>query len=356
MARKTIFLETAFWVKFSECSRDLISSGDYNPETFKKIARWNSLYEFICRSSAYIDTPLNKLGEMAKNDPCLRHLLKCNGDHLMDLEYSESFPDLEGKGMFQYSDDASAAYFTVSDHRPGARAYGVLNIPLDSIWGQHDKFKDTGEAVHSGWNWDNMSILKENSNSLVLIDNFILSPNDKGLCSIGYNLKKIFQIMLPESCKEEYCISIFYFDEAEEKSIREKHKAEFRESICTFITSRKPHFKFYLELFPTYITAQQKERKDYHKPFHDRTIITNNVWVGSEAGFDLLREDYTFSTRARAIKSTTTHGLYFGFGNDVAKWLDGAHDNLIAEANACMKKYNYKSVNRLLRCPDEPSA
>ena len=98
-----------------------------------------------------------------------------------------------------------------------------------------------------------------------------------------------------------------------------------------------------MELFPT-----RSNGINYRKDFHDRTIVTNNIWVGSEAGFDLLVPDYSRNTNTRALKSTKTHALYLGFGDEVAKWLDTAYGQLLSEAKDCLKKYRYKTVNRLL--------
>ncbi len=349
MARKTIFLESAFWDKFSECSRSLVPYADGNDPSiiFGKIERWNSLFKFICRSSVYIDVPLSSLADKAKSDPMLLHLLKCNGDGKMDLTQSEEpFPNLNSDSEFECAGDQESVFFTKDDLRLGARKHGVINICPDSIWNQDSKFKDTGEAVKTdkGFAWNKMEILKENSNEMVIIDNFVLTPDKKtGQCTTRYDLRELFRLMLPDTCKEEYTLSIFYYDDSDNGIIREARRKQFFQSIKDFIKTKKKNLSLKLELFPT--TANGPT---YHKDFHDRTIITNNVWIGSEAGFDLLVQDYTTNTNARAIKTTKTHGLYLGFGNEVANWLDTAYDNLIEEAKQCLKKYKYKTENRLL--------
>ena len=342
-------MEIAFWDEFSECSRALVpyEKGNDPSVVFEKIERWNKLFRFICRSSVFIDTPLSALAEKAKKDPMLRHLLKCNGDGKMELEYQEEpFPDLESEKGFEYYEDYFSLFLTKVDHRMAARNHGVMNICIDSIWDQGAKFTDSGDAVTTNrdWTWNKMDILRENSNGMVIIDNFILSPNKRtGRCVPRYDLKELLLLMLPDTFNEEYPLSIFYFDDSGEKRIREARRDQFSESIRDFVRTKKNGLKLVLELFPT-----AANERNYHKDFHDRCIVTNNVWIGSEAGFDLLICNSN-NTSTRAIKTTKTHGLYLGFGNETATWLERAYDVLIAEAKACLRKYNYKTTNRLLQ-------
>ncbi len=349
MARKTIFLELAFLEKFLECARDLNPNieGCDPVEIFEKIERWNNIYKFICRSSVFVDTPLSVLAVKAKNDPWLKHLLKCSGDGKMELSESEdSFPNLESDNGFEYDTDYFSLFFTAKDYSKAARRHGVINICNDSIWSQQDKFKDTGEAIMAdkGFAWAKMEILKEASNGMVIVDNFVLSPDNKtGRCTTRYDLRELLRLMLPESFNEDYVLSIFYFDDSDDEQCREEHRKQFYSSINDFVRAKKKGLSLVLELFPTATNG-----KNYHKDFHDRSIITNNVWIGSEAGFDLLVQDYSTNTNTRAIKTTKTHGLYLGLGHDAANWLENAYDDLIAEARQCLRKYRYTTVNRIL--------
>lgn len=342
-------METAFWDIFSECSRALIPYADGNDpaEVFEKIARWNELFKFICRSNVFVDSPLQELGERAQRDPMLKLLLKKNGDGQFNLEHQEEpFPDLESNQEFEYVDDYSSIFLTKADHRKAAREHGVINICPETIWNQRDKFRDTGEAVKTdnGFAWNKMDILRESSNGMVIIDNFVLAPDKRtGQCTTRYDLRELLRLMLPDTYREEYSLSIFYFDDSDDDNIREDRRKHFYQSVKDFLRAKKKYLNVKLELFPTAANGQ-----NYHKDFHDRTIITNNVWISSEAGFDLLVQDFSTITNTRAIKTTKTHGLYLGFGNEVANWLDKAYDDLIEEAKQCLKKYRYKTGNRIL--------
>ena len=351
MARKTIFLEMAFWDKFLECCPVLsphMEGG--NPMTvMEKSEKWYNLYKFICRSSVFVDRPLAELAEKAKtqNDGFLRFILKRSSDGEMGLEESiDPFPNLESDEEFKYDSNYSSLILSAENHNQGARRHGVINISIDTIWEQNDKFRDTGEPVTAGkgFAWSKMNLLRENSNGMVIVDNFILSPNRKTeRCEAKYDVKELLRLMLPVSYKEEYVVSIFYSDDSDSAAVREERKDQFYQSLMKFIKPKKKGLNIILELFPTLPNG-----KTFHKDFHDRTIITNNVWIGSEAGFDLLVKDLTTNTNTRALKTTKTHGLYLGFGSEVANWLDKSYDDLIREAKQCLTKYGYTTENRLL--------
>ncbi len=349
MARRTIFLETAFWDYFSKC-RGLLYSNPDAEDVDDKISLWNNIYKFICRSSVFTDTPLHELAEKAKTDTRLRLMLKSSGDGNMDLDYQEDpFPDLESNSKFEYDSDYSSLFFTAEDHEKAARNHGVINICNNNIWNQEEKFKDTGVPItrDEEWDWGDLKILKETSNAMVLVDNFILTPNKKtGYGVIRSDLKSILAQILPDFSKEKYTLSVIYYDKEMDEGWNndwdklgmkrnvETRKNQFAQSIRNFVKEVKRHLDLTIELFPT--TANEQF---YRKDFHDRTIITNNIWVGSEAGFDI---------HETAANSTTTHGLYLGFGNDVAKWLERRYDVLVSEAKACLKRYDYQTVNRIL--------
>ena len=124
------------------------------------------------------------------------------------------------------------------------------------------------------------------------------------------------------------------------------NKDNYTRIINGFLRAKKPRLfpRLKLELFPT-----RTSEDSYHKDFHDRAMMTNNVWVGSEAGFDLLAWDSTRNSNHRVLKSTNIHCAYFGLGDDSAHWLAKARENLINDANKCLQKYHYTSINRLLQ-------
>lgn len=353
MARRTIFLESAFWDLFSK-RRDLLYSDPDAEGVDDKVSLWLNLYKFIGRSNVYIDIPYTILEEKTKKDKKLLDLWKRKTGGYMEIKFQETFPDLESNHKLEKTLAYSSLYFTASDHQNAAKKHGVINICAENLFGQHMKFVDSGPHTEAGerWNWDKLGILKENSNGMILIDNYIMSqPNIKtGLCSIKPDLKDLLYHLLPDVSNEKYILSIFYYDSEmddgwddrydKERNI-ERHKNQYAQSIKSFLKDKKRLLDIKVELFPT-IASEIKNKKA--KDFHDRTIVTNNVWVGSEAGFDILdKKDYV-----QAAKSTKFHGVYLGFGDEVCLWLPGAYDQLISDAKRCLKKYGYKTENRIL--------
>lgn len=338
MSRRAIFLEAAFWDWFSECFRALLTSTDEMDA--EKITRWNQLFKFICRSDVFIDAPLHILGEKAKTDKVLWKLLKRNGDGQFDLNSKDPFPDLESSRSFDYDTDYQSVFFTKIDHNEAARRHGVINISADTIWAQENKFKDTGSAISRGeyFSWGSMEdILHEASTGMVAVDNYfmkLLNPmTDRNgtRLSLAKNLEKLINLMLPENCDKFYYISIFYLD-AGRLDERQRKRNMYSCAIENFVKRTRPKLRFELELFPT----------DGIGDFHDRAILTNNVWIGCEGGFDVIKGN-------RSQKSTKFHCLYLGFGNEAAKWLDQSCDDLIRDAKEVIERMKYSTNNKLLQ-------
>ena len=351
MARKNIFMEKAFWDKFSECSLHLnpYEEGGDPALTFEKASRWHSFFRFFCRSSIFMDSSLAELGRQAGTDQMLKYLLKCNSDGKMDLEEAAGeMPNLDSNAQFECEEDYESIYFTEADHRGGARNHGVLNINMDNLWEHNKKFQDFGMAVRENedWNWNRLDALRENSNSLIIVDNYILYKDYAGQCCMKDDLKTLLDKILPDTICEDYCISLFYYDSAESDRFVNINKENYTRIINDFLRAKKPRLfpRLKLELFPT-----RTSEESHHKDFHDRAMMTNNVWIGSEAGFDLLAWDPTRNSNHRVLKSTNIHCAYFGLGDDSAHWLAKARENLINDANKCLQKYHYTSINRLLQ-------
>ncbi len=356
MAGKSIFLEMAFWDQFSKRFDDLIKDYEEGGDSIvlaDRISKWNSLFKLLSRSPVFVDAPLSSLAEKARGDERLLRLLKRKGGGQNDLgSLDESFPDLDSEESFDCYDYYSAIYFTSESHSPGAKKHGVINISIDGLWNHGDKFTDTGIAIRTnqGWNWDEMGILKENSNSMVLIDNYIFSPDRTGQGRLTVNLKSILKKILPNELTEEYFVSIFYHESSTQTHIREERKKHYKEEIEQFIGRIRPNLMVVVELFPTKMSNDTA-----HKPIHDRTIVTNNIWIGSEAGFDLLVNDRAMYSNTRAVKTTTLHSVYLGFGEEIANWLRQSYDNLKSDAQKFLENYGYTSENMLLCNPNDAS-
>lgn len=119
-------------------------------------------------------------------------------------------------------------------------------------------------------------------NSLIIIDNYLLSDSD----NIDCNLKPLLDILLPENLITEYNITFVTQDSNLTLQSRPAKIKELIEDI-------RPDLNFTVNYFV-----------DKDKIFHDRVIISNYYWIQCGAGFDL------FGIRSKARHSTTLSFIY----------------------------------------------
>jgi hypothetical protein len=95
-----------------------------------------------------------------------------------------------------------------------------------------------------------------------------------------------------------------------------------------------------------FIKTTKDANNGFKTDFHDRAILTNNLWIDSGSGFNLLRRD---RLHFKAEKSTTISIAHVFFASKNINWLDNAAANLIDDANATLTRNNINSANRLLK-------
>ena len=86
--------------------------------------------------------------------------------------------------------------------------------------------------------------------------------------------------------------------------------------------------------------------KCYTSDFHDRAIITNNLWIGCEGGFDLLKKD-KYGFRTISTKLTKTHLRYPFLHKD---WATKSYEDLLRDAEKIcnsQREYDGPNINRL---------
>jgi len=141
------------------------------------------------------------------------------------------------------------------------------------------------------------------SNSLLIVDNYLLSDSNK----FEMNLLPILDCILPEKLKTIYNISFFTQDRNSTLASRES-------KIKNIISTIRPKLKFSVNLFI-----------DERNIFHDRVIISNYFWIQCGAGFDL------FGINSKAGHSTTLSFLY-PFIQGHVPWAKDAFCNLLEDA------------------------
>ncbi len=144
-----------------------------------------------------------------------------------------------------------------------------------------------------GDRWGFLQELHAVSNSLVVIDGYILSRKDK----IDYNLRSILNKILPkESLSIPYNITILANEKTETNEF-ELCLSEAKVNVTNIIREIRPgEFNFTLNVW----SMMGKE--------HDRWIITNNLYLSCPSGFDLIYCDKRNNSWYN--KSSVVHASY----------------------------------------------
>lgn len=317
--RKRVFLEMAFWDKFLECYP--VSMPLPDEKGMRRLKAWIELFSFLSRSSITADCSAKEFSDKAETDQWLRYLWKKSTENDTLLSFGSRFNDLDSL----FSTNPFCVLFSGTGKGPCAERYGVINLNGGNCLTMGSLFIDNGMAIRQGdvWSWSDFEQLFPSrcSNSMIIVDNYILKNGLK-------NLPNLLERLLPDSCEIDYHLSIFYLYNQTNVS---------REDILDIIRMKKPGLvkNLILELFPTVGSTE----------FHDRAIITNNVWIAVGGGFDL-----TCNGRDPDIakRSTTIEILYPYFATDNNQLVDVAYDNLLQDAKEALRHSKLTSVNRLL--------
>ena len=151
-------------------------------------------------------------------------------------------------------------------------------------------------------------------NHIIVVDNYLLNDTNR----IEENLKPLLECLLPQHLSSHTfsltVISSFRND-------RGGNDLDFDsrwKKLCDIINSLSRSYSITLLLV-----------KCGNKTFHDRTIITDNMWISCGAGFDLFKN-------GRASKPTITNVVAPCF-NDRINWAFNAYANLMDAIEKVLK-------------------
>ena len=335
MLRKQVFCELAFWDAFLESYKSFSSQGlrDDNSKA------WFDLYDFICRSSIHLDCDPKTLQKAAEKDMLLARVWKSHTEGKTSIVFGDDgFNKLQQK----LARNLLSVIFSAKDLSSSTSPYGIIDICPDregNFGSFCFLFKDNGVALRDGqeWNWEDLAskIRLKYSNSMVIIDNYIMK-NERD------NLFKILDILLPQRCAVQYDLTIIYLLEKRYNLTLEDAKRlgkEKERKVQRFLNENRRDLNLMIEFFGI--------PQDNNTHFHDRTIITNNLWISSGAGFDLLTKDY-LHFKVKKNHSTTINAIFPYFSTEHIDWIDVGYQNVLADAKAILKEQSFTSHNRLL--------
>lgn len=192
---------------------------------------------------------------------------------------------------------------------------GIIVLTPTSWKIQEYLFSDNGSAVEKYdaeiTSWKDILLNKyklSNCNSILIVDKYLLSKDINNFNST--NLRYILDALLPQKLLN----SKFHITIITDKKEKVNNCSKKYEIIDKGIRKLRPDLEYLFEI----LCPQES-------PFHDRTIVTNNAWIGCGAGFDL------FNNRG-AIQNTTVTIVYPGVQNSM-DWCEKAYHKLIQKAS-----------------------
>lgn len=156
---------------------------------------------------------------------------------------------------------------------------------------------------------------------MIIVDNYLFSDDIKNDDDekLKYNLLPILKIILPKNLNEGEIFEIAIFT-GEDKTHNFDAQLNYFRSLISKI---RPN----LNLRICFYGNSQKE-------FHDRAILTNNLWISSGHGFDIFG-------KSKDVSKPTTINIAFPFIQNKLLWCDGSYLNVISKAKSI-------SINRLV--------
>ena len=325
---KTILCELAFLEKFS--ARYSESMPLLDEESRHRLTTWIELFDFIVRSDIVFDCTASLFEKLTQNDSRLEYLWKKYAGGDISMEFNDSFINLHTL----LKDHPFSVLMTCKGEESIAKKYGLININESNCLNKRGLFIDNGQHLHKDdiWYWDSFgnSLPEKASNSMIIIDNYILKNGERDLYEILYQL-------LPNRCDIGYHLSIFYYADGQ-KTIE-----IIRNNILAKLKDTKPKLIKNLQLELIRLAGMQD--------FHDRTIITNNYWISIGGGFDITRLNK--KTRTLRVKRTTNMEIVYPyFASLNIRRIDKAYENLIADVREELPLARANSNNRLLHLQD----
>ncbi|MBQ9465818.1 MAG: hypothetical protein IJU62_02440 [Muribaculaceae bacterium] len=198
--------------------------------------------------------------------------------------------------------------------------FGIIVICIENINDFKHLIFDHGIALHRREEADWYQCLSKHGvanpcNSLVIVDNYLLNDS----ASIEENLSKILDAILPKHLSNALTFQITLFTTlCNDRGIPYDSNRRFNQ-VKDIIERLRPEINFSLCIV-----------KCSRDKFHDRTIATNNIYIGCGGGFDLFK-------RGKAQKTTTVCAFHPFFYNH-SNWSHKAYSDFLNDACKVFKE------------------
>ncbi len=339
--RKTCYCEIEFLKEFLSSRPKLLEAND---ESISAMSNWVSMYQFICKSDLVLNISASEFGDLKNEDAWLQMLWKksSNGECGLEFVSRSNFPDIAN--LVVTKEDATifnAVYLTTQNDTiciKQSKRYGVIVLNVNLAKGCKHLFSDNGTEFPSSeaqdWNFlRGLNALYPSlniCNSMIIVDNYLFTDNIGNGADekLEYNLKPILRELLPESLDEDAVFELAIFtDERKENDAPSKGFEKQYNYIRSLISKIRPKLRYKICIYT--------KVKD---SFHDRSLLTNNIWISSGHGFDIFG-------KTRDVKKPTSINIAFPFIQSELLWCDGAYINVLKKANAICNRLVEHNIN-----------
>ena len=305
-----------------------IPKHDNLPQNRDPYTSWRKMFEFLMRSQIIVDiTRQQLLDECLKND-VLFNLYRSNPNFKCLGSKFPSISKLDKSNIDKHKRFFSV-YLTNSNKRIReeiSSKLGLIILGKSDINKFEEMFEEFTFPIPKGisFSWENIPLneMIRKSNSMIIVDNYIL--DDTKL--LEKNFKSLMEKLLPERSSVEYHITVIAKLKGTLKSKNEED-AKFRYNKCRQILEDVSKKKNNLQLSCSVVHSND---------FHDRIIVTNNVWIDCGAGFELV------NCKGKTSKRTNLRFSYPFMTEGHQEWVDDAFFFLLSD---CIKEKDYIDCN-----------
>ena len=271
-----------------ECLKEFVKSCPNPMDNLEGAISWKKMYDFLYYAYKYFDVPNSHIASEASKNKLLLQLIR-NGNFCHDKE----FPNLQDPSKIDFNPEKkNSVYLSQIGKKQKdiiSSEYGIIILGKDDILKFSKRFGKVHKAIgkKSEMKWSDLIPHEmKTANSLILSDNYILSDTKR----MNENLVTILDSLLPYTSKFTFPVFIYTYDLRGDEKGRFKLLRERLESI-------RPALSFKLTIC-----------KVYKEDFHDRNLITNNLYIECGSGFDLVSNG--ISTKRTNIRISYPFMIY----------------------------------------------
>lgn len=335
--KKDIYCEFEFLKKFRDSFVPICQSGDT-----KALRMWLNISQFISKSRIKIDVDDSEFKGQIQSFSGDLNLIKkyTQGEiHCSNIHKYECVDNLLSKPKERLK-TAFLIDKVAGICKMYAKKYGVVVVsPL--CWNDSENadkssylFADCGISINEGDKIEWGKMLKEDynlsdCNAMIVIDNYILQDVN--------NLKRVIEQFLPKPMEgfkreHEFYVTVITGKAKNNPNRNDKH---IYEQLVEDIKQSHPDLNCHIDLFVEQVTMSHT--------FHDRHILTNNVFITIGGGFD------SFDKHGKAKKQTSTSLLHPGI-QSVRPACDDEYMNIINRT--CYKVVNCTNEGQWKHFPE----